>query len=457
MKTGRILIILLTVVIAAGTIYFYFKKDDRPLTDLRTYLDEHAVLYHHYDSKTVERITHWRGGEADSENDLLGILPDSALAMHQVKAGRALVSWHLTRQKTLSPLYWIFTDENYELADDTFFEGKSVANLTEIKEPQKFFMAKGTKLIVLGTDGELMEKTAENELYAGSFLREFPHNQFEGNTKQAFAWLKKQSSLFRNVPVKASKYRLVIHKVQDAYYYKLAIDSIQQVCGDLNADNFHKNIPVSATGAVQYAFGDAGCIRNFMNDEKAQILWDAEDKYQFKFNSLIDAWVDGSITWMHCNFNGISEDIAMVKLRYDAAPFATGNRFFTEYETIRIKNGENKKNYTIARMLPDELSQICFGNSETTEKLYVTQLRDHLYFSQNKQALLMLLNELVNGQFVKGFSNQKNNSGRVFIRIPGVLEKKEMKDFENNWIIEGLAGITDEGILIQGSVFKQNN
>jgi len=32
-----------------------------------------------------------------------------------------------------------------------------------------------------------------------------------------------------------------------------------------------------------------------------------------------------------------------------------------------------------------------------------------------------------------------------------------MKDFENNWIIEGLAGITDEGILIQGSVFKQNN
>ena len=194
-----------------------------------------------------------------------------------------------------------------------------------------------------------------------------------------------------------------------------------------------------------------------MNDEKTQILWDAEDKYQFKFNSLIDAWADGSITWMHCSFNGISEDVAMVKLRFDAAPFATGNRFFTEYETIRIKNSENEKNYTIARMLPDELAQICFGKSKSKEKLYVTQLRDHLYFSQNKQALLMLLNELVNGQFVVGFSNQKNNTGRIFLRFPEMLEAHEVKDFENNWIIEGLTGITDEGILIQGSVFKENN
>ncbi len=455
MKIGRILIVIIVIVVVSAAVYFYFGNSERPQIKLRAYLDENAVLYHQYDSGIIKNIAQWSGLKDEKQHEILNFIPDSSRLMRAALTDQSLVSWHINRQNNIEPLYWVFVGDDYNLSADTVLQGKPVGNLTEVKNGSKFFIAEGQQLVVFGTNGELMERVAAFEFYADTYLRQYPPLSFEGNVVKATGFLKNKSHLFQNVKLNAAHYSLDVQPVKEAYYYNLTLDSVANVCGDLNNGGFNKTVPISALSALQYNFQDASCIQRNLNEKLSHMLWDAEDKYQFKLSNLIDAWVEGGVTWMQCDFSGLKEDIAMVKLRYDAAPFATGNRFFTEYETIKIKNGSNEKSYTIARMLPDELANIFFSNDQKTQKLFVTQLNSHLYFSTNKKALLMLLNELVNKRFLENFSGHQDNTGRIFIRFPEIMKKQNEVEF--NWTIKGSAGLTDHGIFVQGSVFKPNN
>lgn len=454
MKLIRILIIIVIAAGIVGLVYYLTGHEKQQKEPLRKFLNSHAAIYYQHNEQTNSRIIEWSNPEKESQESMHNFISNSSSLSLLLDTGQAYVSWHLTRQNSLKPVFWLSVPDNYEFSLDSAVESKPIGSLLEVKSPQKFFIAEGAQFIAFGADGEIMEQLSTYDFLMDDSLGQMPLNRFYGNLGIAQKYANHTTSFLRNFKVLAGTYQLDVYPSEVSSFYTLQLKLSSPPCGKLNTGVLNNLVPQSAVSAMQFSFTDAQCVQSNLSEQIAQQIWNAEDRYQFKLANLIDAWVEGPVTWMHCNFEGREEEIAMVKLRYDAAPFATGNRFFTEYESLQVNHNSEKKSYTVARMLPDELSLLLFSDLSQPEKLFVTQLNDHLYFSKNKQFLLLMMSELVNGVSYSGFAERPNNTGKFFFRFPEIWENESLKTKMDTISVEGSLGLTPSGVIIQGSVFN---
>jgi hypothetical protein len=76
----------------------------------------------------------------DSQTEHLNVisqLPDSSLLKGFFTQDASVVSWHLTRQNTLSKVYWVRINEDYDIKNDTLFQVEKINNLYQISVANK--------------------------------------------------------------------------------------------------------------------------------------------------------------------------------------------------------------------------------------------------------------------------------------------------------------------------------
>ncbi len=461
MKVLRIIIVLVIIGVASVALYFWFASDKKS-QPLQEFLNENAALYHRYKESTVSKLAHFAGGK-NKNFEISNFIPQNSHLYKFVADGRAIVSWHLTRQNIPEPVVWVNVDDDYDIAADSVFSGKSLNDLLEVKiNSGNVFIIHSNKLVALGNNGELMDFISKTCFVEVSIIHEMPFNKLKGSVKPAVSYIKSRIGKFNEIPITGNIYDLDYYVDDDRLLFNGTIDSFPIPCATRKSLEFNRMMPLSSIAGWQYAFHDNAClIRNLPNNVQSK-LWDAEDRYQFKFTNILDAWFEGTLVYFYGYPEGTKETFAACKLKTDAAPFASGSRFFTDYRTISLEEDNPRQSFTIARMLPDQLGNIIFPNSPKNQELYVSQVHEWMYFSQNKTALLLILNELVNNKTTSGFSSHNDAAGSVYFRFPeifkniGVQSNKEEAEKENKnpaCCVKAKFIPWESGIYFQGSVY----
>ncbi len=461
MRTLRFIIALVIIAGASIALYFWFEdeKEDQPL---QGFLNDQAALYHRYNEASVMKLAGFTG-DNNADFELSKLIPANSLLYKYVAGDSALVSWHLTRQESLEPVVWVVVGEDYDIISDSVFSGKSFDRLLEVKiNDEKVFITRGHNYLALGNSGELMDFISDFRFKSVSFINDMPMNKLKGSVKPAVSYIKSRFRDFSEIPLTGKAYELNYYVNNNRVFFNGSIDSIPLHCNEYKPVAFNKALPSSAIAAWQYGFNENSCLTGILPDSLQSTLWDAEDRYQFKFKNILDAWFEGTIVYFNSQLASGRETFAACKLKSDAAPFASGSRFFTDYRTINLEKENPRKSFTIAKMLPDQLSKIVFPGIPGNHKLYVSQVHEWLYFSQNKTALLLVINELVNDKRKSGFSGHKDAIGAVFFHFPDILKKygddanNEEPDTEqkkSGFEVKAKFIPYESGIYFQGSVY----
>lgn len=443
-------------------LYWYFFAGAKKEISVLNYIKRNAVFYHPVGSD-IKQYIGIHSGQGPEKLYVFQAISDSNNFDLQVNPHNAFISWHMDRQKKLNPFVWIWLGQNIDIYDQIKRNHQPAGELIEVMldDGAKLYLYKSGRYVVASHNGELLQ-TLSGKAYLNYDQKVVPtEHTVAGNFQLFQQFLRHYSAAFAPLQLPGTTFQLRFYPSSTTIHYNFSVDSLPVQCADFSHVFQNNTIPRSAVAAWHYNLGDVQCTYQNIQNNLKDTLWNTEERYQFNLSSLLDAWFGGSFTRMYCNFNGVHAQVAMVKLKHDAAPFGSGTRFLTDYETVKTNRNNSDDNYTIARFIPDAMAQVIFSRAQQTRKLYVTQFRDMLYFSPQKKALVLLLNELINQKTMPGFYLNEKAIGGYFFRFPEIISynqknhnhmiKPEQND-DQHWVVTGKVIRFRNGIHCQGSI-----
>lgn len=452
----RILLAIILIGAIIGGVYYYIGQSKLEKKQLLTYLNDNAVAYHILNSADVAEII----GMVDNQKKSINIvsqLPDSSLLRKIFIQHKTIVSWHLTRQNTLSKVYWVPVSEEFDLIEDTLLHPEKINKLLQLKLGSlKIFIARSNRLLAIGEKGELMDDLSQFDFLIDDSIPSLSQNSVNGSWVKLQEYLRTKSEVFSTLDIDAKSYQLDYYASEGVVFYNLLLDSTAYLCPGMGKAIFNGSLPKSTIAAWQTNFSDNNCILDKHIKPIENQLWELEERYQIKVATIMDAWFDRSFRYLFCDFNGINSPIAAVKLKEDAAPFASGSRFFVDYENLSIGNEMPQKSFTIARVIPEGLAQVVFTGSSKGTSIFVTQYKSHLYFAQKREPLVLLLNELITGNKLNMFDEVIPAHHHFFFRFPEAFNFNEKETFvnenEKRYLVQGKSLIRNNKLIIQGQI-----
>jgi hypothetical protein len=451
----RVLLFAVLIAVVSGAIYYFSTYSKTERKSLLAYLDQNSVAFHSYNTYNISRIISFINQE-QNEFDALKFLNDSSQLKKNLDVNGGIVSWHMTRQNELAKVLWIKVNDSFTLEDDTLIEFEKINDVFQINtQDRKLFLAKSKAFVAIGGKGEIIEALSAFDFYDGGLLNVVQKNKLQGSWKHLQNFLKNKSDVFAGFDIQAKNYVLDFDNSSDVVFYNLTLDSVAHICPGSGLANFNGSLPISTVAVWQSDFSDNQCIFDKHTKKVEQKLWEIEERYQIKISTLLEAWFDGSFRNVFCDFNGVFTHFAVVKLNESAAPFASGSRFFVDYENLSIGNDMPQKQFTVARVIPEGLVKAVFPNDENAKSLFVTQYKDHLYFAKKREGLVLLLNELITGNRMEGFDQMIPALHHYFFKYPKVFNYKENISEESGlqeFLVQGKSLLMSKKILFQGQV-----
>ncbi|MDA3866286.1 MAG: hypothetical protein PF489_05975 [Salinivirgaceae bacterium] len=457
MKILKIALITLALLLAGTGVYYFFIRKMPEKKSLENYLNSEALVYLKPENTFLSSFDKSLNVKQSKLIGFLQELPDSSPLKVAYSLSHSIVSYHLNRQMEPIAVLWLFVDDSYSLNDDTLLVGEWIDDLFELKTRNSNLFAAATNgLVALGASGELMKNISEKSLAIEPELIEMPQHKLAGNIQYVKHYIERHHPYFEHLLVPGNMYHVSHVGTDSLAMFNGAISDVSSVCSGVGKGIFNNAIPYSAKAGWRYTFSDVKCLNQLINDHFGQALWDVEDRYQFKLSSLLEAWVQGTITWFYFDNGSSHGSVAALKLRSDAVPFAASNRFFADLQTIKARVSENEQRYTIARFVPNGVAPVLFAGAAVNEALYAMQVDSYLYLATDKQLLSLVINELVNKRYLAGFSEHPDASGEFFFMLPNHHETDNIDGTKNTQIQRMLKGkLMHAGneLHLQGTVF----
>jgi hypothetical protein len=452
----RVLLVIVLIAAVTGAIYYFVGQSKLEKKKVSEYLDENAVVYYDLNTQGVDKIIEMIDSQTEHLN-VISQLPDSSLLKGFFTQDASVVSWHLTRQNTLSKVYWVRINEDYDIKNDTLFQVEKINNLYQISVAnKKLFVAVSDSTIAIGDKGELIGELSNYDFTLNNPTKSMKEESVRGSWKVLQKYLKTRSEVFSDFYIDGKTYQLEFYSSKGVVFYNLLLDSVADLCQGMGKANFNGSLPHSTIAVWQSNFSNNNCMLDKHAKAIETQLWELEERYQIKVATIMDAWFDGSFKYMYCDFNGIKSKIASVKLKNDAAPFGSGSRFFVDYENLNIGNAMPQKSFTIARVIPEGLSQVVFTSSPKGKPLFVTQYENHLYFAQKRDPLVLLLNELITGNKLNKFDEVIPAQHHFFLRFQEALtfgqNDQNSKENSPKYFIQGKSLLQHNKLMIQGQI-----
>lgn len=446
MKVLKFFIVLLVVAAISVALYFFFINKQLEKRSLQPFLDENAVLYHCGNDKTIEKTTQYIQ-TAQPVFEFFETLQSNVFLAQIFQSGNMVVSWHLTRQNKIEPVIWLMVSENYSINKDSLPQGKDVGRLLEIKHNESsIFFSHNDGYVAVSAFGEIMEEIAESKFTISDSLRSMAPNNIKGNISLLKTYMEKHMPYLQHISLDGNAYNFSLFGTDSISLFHGEILSTPYSCLRLNSSNTISYIPESAQFIWVNTFSSTTCLMQLLNHNFGQLIWDLEAQYQFKVKSLLDAWIEGSVTWFYYNKEKQVGTVAALKLRTDAAPFAAANQFFTEFNTITIRVGDTTKDYKMARFIPGALSQIMIPEAITSENLFAVKYKGYLYMSESKTILTMVINELVNSHYVKNMEKSGSGVANFYFLFP---------NNNHQTTVQGRMIESKSGLYLQGSIANE--
>jgi hypothetical protein len=451
----KILKIVIPIAAIITAIYFFSGSESSERKHLLTYLDQNSVAYHTQSVNDVQFVFESIDKQKSYSN--LGTnLADSSYLMQYFAMNDGIISWHSTRQKTLAKVYWIFVHDLYDPFEDSSLVAEKIDNIFEVKiNNEKYFLTVSNTLVALSANSEVIQELAHFDFFDDGLSTLLRKGILKGNWGELKAYLKEITPVFSSVDFDARGYYLEYYRGEASVFYTMRFDNLQKPCIGSGKAEFNGSLPSSTVAVWQSNFDDNSCMLAKHLKGSEQKIWDLEERYQFKVSTIMDAWFDGSFRFLYCNFNGMHTQIGAVKLKEDAAPFASGSRFFVDYSNIKAGNEMLQKSFTIARVIPEGLAKIVFPSNNSSSSLFVTQFKSHLYFAQKREPLVLLLNELITGNTLSLFDQVVSAQNHFFLRFPNMINFGSNNiDLtpENNFLVQGKSILLKNELIVQGQI-----
>ena len=258
----KVLRILIPIAIVATVIYFLARVEQPAEKQLLNYLDNNAVAYHLQSSDEVSNIL----GSIDPKNkhnDLKVSLPDSSILMHYFTLNDGIISWHLTRQKTLAKVYWVFVHDQYNPNEDSLLVSEPINKIYQVKvDDEKYFVAVSSSMVAIGTNGEIIEQIGEYDFFEYAQNLSLHNDLVKGSWSKLQEYLKSVSDVFNVLDLDAKTYIFDYYKGARTIFYTLKLGDIRDICMGLSKANFNGSLPKSTVAVWQKSFADNNCLLN---------------------------------------------------------------------------------------------------------------------------------------------------------------------------------------------------
>lgn len=446
MKIIKLIVLFLIIVSASVAVYFLFVVKTPQAVSLNRFLLNESVLFHSKQGAVTKDVVMFTDVSKDFF-DFLSLHKYKTLAdLYNYEEG--IVSWHLTRQEKLVPFVWLFLPEGYDFETDSLAVGEPIGELYEIKSGEStFYFTRGDSYVVLGVNGEMMEKISSLKFSLEEAKNQIKLNQFLGNLNHLKTYATSFAPYLSYIPNLHTSYSANFFGKSSPLWFHAFADSVLLTGLTHGTGTDNVNIPLSTRAFWQCKFESAQSLVHHISFDKTQLLWDAEERYQFKISELADAWFEGTALWFYFDKDAQNGTVAAFKLRNDAAPFAAVDQFFSDFSTTEVTVDGTRSKYTIARFIPGELAALLIPDAGESKNLFVMQLDNYFYWSTNKTLLIMIANELLNNAVLNDVCDATNSQGVFYLNF--IHAGKEIT-------IQGRM-LQHTGVYMQGTVTQKQS